>query len=94
MLDHDADATIRDYFKDPFTVAELTRLIGSRPIADFISTRAKSFKEHGWNRKPPTKKEAIAAMVEDPTLLKRPILIKNGKVVVGFSMSTYETMAG
>jgi len=94
LLDHDADVTIRDFFKEPFTVAELTRLIGTRPITDFISTRAKSFKEHGWDRKLPTKKQVIAAMIEDPTLLKRPILIKNGKFVVGFSMSTYEAMAG
>ena len=40
------------------------------------------------------KKEAIAAMIDDPTLLKRPILIKNGKIAIGFSMSTYEAMAG
>ena len=94
MLDHDADVTVRDFFKEPFTVAELTRLIGSRPITDFISTRAKSFKEQGWDRKLPTKKQAIAAMIEDPTLLKRPILIKNGKIAIGFSMSAYESMAG
>ena len=94
MLDHDADAVVRDFFKEPFSIAELTRLIGSRPITEFISTRAKSFVERGWDRKPPTKKEAIAAMVEDPTLLKRPILIKNGKITIGFSMSAYEAMTG
>ena len=94
MLERDADVEVRDFFKEPFTVAELTRLIGSRPITDFISTRAKSFKEHHWDRKLPTKKEAIAAMIADPTLLRRPILIKNGKIVVGFSMGTYEAMAG
>jgi arsenate reductase len=94
LLDHDADVSARDFFKEPFTVTELTRLIGSRPITDFISTRAKSFKEHGWDRKLPTKKLAISAMVEDPTLLKRPILVKNGKIAIGFSMSAYEAMAG
>ncbi len=94
MLDRDTEVQVRDFFKEPFTVTELTRLIGSRPITEFISTRAKSFKEHGWDRKLPTKKEAIAAMIDDPTLLKRPILIKNGKIAIGFSMSTYEAMAG
>jgi arsenate reductase len=94
LLDHSADVAVRDFFKDPFSVAELTRLIGSRPIAEFISTRAKSFTERGWDRKAPTKKEAIAAMVEDPALLKRPILIKDGKMTVGFSMSAYEAMTG
>jgi arsenate reductase-like glutaredoxin family protein len=33
-------------------------------------------------------------MVKDPTLLKRPILIKNGKIAIGFSLSAYEAMAG
>lgn len=94
MLDRDTEVEVRDFFKEPFTNAELARLIGSRPITDFISTRAKSFKDHGWDRKLPSKKEAIAAMIEDPTLLKRPILIKNGKIAIGFSMSAYEAMAG
>jgi regulatory protein spx len=87
---HNADVDIRDYFKEPFTITELTKLIGTRPIADFISTRAKSFKEHGWDKKPPTKKQAIAAIVKEPTLLKRPLLVDGKEILIGFSQSAYD----
>jgi arsenate reductase len=86
------DVEVRDFFKEPFTVDELTRLIGANPLADFLSTRAKSYKKLGWDRKPPTKKAAIAAIIEDPTLLRRPILIANGKMIVGFSQTAYESI--
>jgi arsenate reductase-like glutaredoxin family protein len=90
LQDHNADVEIRDFFKEPFTVAELTKLIGTRPITDFISTRAKSYKEQGWGKKPPTKKQAIAAMVKEPTLLRRPLLIDGKEILIGFSQSAYE----
>ena len=93
MQEKQADIEVRDYFKDSFTAAELSKLIGTRPISDFISTRAKSYKESGWDKKPPTKKQAIAAMIEDPTLLRRPILIKGSRILIGFSQLEYEKVA-
>lgn len=79
----------RDFFKEPFTKTELEKLIGDRPIAEFISTRAKSYKTTGWDKKPPTKKQAIAAMLKDPTLLRRPILVIGKKLVIGWSREEY-----
>ena len=92
MQDNNLDVEIRDYFKEPFTEAELTRLIGARPIADFISTRAKTYSQQDWDRKMPTKKQAVAAMVKEPTLLKRPILVKGTKFLIGFSQGAYEKL--
>ena len=92
MHDHHIAADERDFFKEPFTATELKRIIGKRPIADFISTRAKSYKTMGWDQKPPTKSEAIAAMIKDPTLLKRPILIRGSDVLIGFSQAAYDAL--
>jgi len=93
LHDNELTAEERDYFKKPLTAAELKRIVGTRPIADFISTRTKSYKAMGWDKKPPTKTEAIAAMIKDPTLLKRPILIDGTKVLIGFSQSAYDDLA-
>ena len=92
MQEHKTDLEIRDFFKEPFTIDELTRLIGHNTLADFLSTRARSFKDHRWDKKLPTKKEAVAAIIADPTLLRRPILVANGRIVVGFSQSAYESL--
>ena len=84
----------RDYFKDPLTDSELKTLIGNRPIANFISTRARSYKESGWDKKLPTKAAAIAGMIKDPTLLKRPILIAGDSMLIGCLQSAYEELVG
>jgi arsenate reductase-like glutaredoxin family protein len=80
----------RDFFKEPFTRDELERLIGDRPITIFISTRAKSYKSTDWDKKTPSKKDAIAAMLKDPTLLRRPILVVGKKLIIGWSEGEYE----
>jgi arsenate reductase-like glutaredoxin family protein len=90
LQDHNADAEYRDYFENPFTAEELGRLIGSRPVTDFLSTRAKSYKDQGWGKKPPTRKQAIAAILKDSSLLKRPILADGKKTIIGFSQTAYE----
>jgi arsenate reductase-like glutaredoxin family protein len=92
LQEHKADLEVRDFFKEPFTEDELTRLIGSNTLAEFLSTRARSFKERRWDKKLPTKKEAVAAIIADPTLLRRPILVANGRIVVGFSQTAYENL--
>ena len=41
---------------------------------------------------PTSKKDAIDLMTEQPNLIKRPILIKNSKVVFGFDKNAYDTL--
>ena len=38
---------------------------------------------------PKSKKEAIALMMENPNLIRRPIMIKGSKVVFGFDKDQY-----
>jgi arsenate reductase-like glutaredoxin family protein len=38
---------------------------------------------------PKSKKEAIALMMENPNLIRRPILIRGSKVVFGFDKDEY-----
>lgn len=39
---------------------------------------------------PKSKKEAIALMMENPNLIRRPIMIKGSKVIFGFDKEQYE----
>ncbi|WP_076537795.1 arsenate reductase [Shewanella sp. UCD-KL21] len=36
------------------------------------------------------KQKAIALMVEHPTLIKRPVLIQNNKILIGFKAADYQ----
>ena len=41
---------------------------------------------------PRSKKEAIALMMENPNLIRRPIVIKGSKVIFGFDQEQYDTL--
>lgn len=41
---------------------------------------------------PKSKKEAIAMMMENPNLIRRPIMIKGSKVIFGFDKEQYEKL--
>ena len=49
-----------------------------------------------WNGifypKKKSKKEAIALMLENPNLIRRPIVIKGSKVIFGFDKERYEKL--
>ena len=56
---------------------------------DFVSTRSPVFKERPL---PTSKKEAIALMMENPNLIRRPIMIKGSKVIFGFDKERYVSL--
>ena len=51
-----------------------------------MSTRSPVFKEHPLPR---SKKAAIDLMMQNPNLIKRPIVVKGSKVVFGFDKQRY-----
>ena len=51
-----------------------------------MSTRSPVFKERPL---PKSKREAIALMMENPNLIRRPIMIKGSRVIFGFDKDQY-----
>jgi arsenate reductase-like glutaredoxin family protein len=51
-----------------------------------VSTRSPVFKQRPL---PTSKKEAIAMMMENPNLIRRPIVIKGSTVIFGFDKDQY-----
>ena len=76
----------RDINKDPPDRAFLEKHIDGDRFLDFVSTRSPVFKQRPLPR---SKKEAIDLMMEQPNLIKRPILIKGSKVTFGFRKDEY-----
>jgi arsenate reductase len=66
------------------SVENLEKLIGKRDYRDFLNTRNELFREQGMKEKPPPREEALRLMSENPNLIKRPILVKGGKIYLGF----------
>jgi arsenate reductase-like glutaredoxin family protein len=76
----------RDINRDPPTRAFLEQHIEAGRFLDFVSTRSPVFKQRPL---PTSKKAAIDLMMEQPNLIKRPILIRGGRVIFGFDKERY-----
>lgn len=76
----------RDYFGQRFTRDELTALFdeAGRSPNDMLSRRAKAYRALGLDEHPVDDARLVDLMLDEPTLLRRPITIRNGRSVVGF----------
>ena len=75
-----------DINKNPPTRAFLEKHVDADRFLDYVSTRSPVFKQRPLPR---SKKEAIELMMEQPNLIRRPILIQGSKVIFGFDKDAY-----
>ncbi|GIU73056.1 MAG: hypothetical protein KatS3mg004_0143 [Bryobacteraceae bacterium] len=66
------------------TVEELDRLIGGRDYREFLNPKNELYRQLDMKNNPPPRLEALRLMSENPNLIRRPILVKGSKVLVGF----------
>jgi arsenate reductase-like glutaredoxin family protein len=57
---------------------------------DFVSTRSPVFKKRPL---PTSKKEAIDLMMQQPNLIKRPVVVRDDKAIFGFDREQYAKLA-
>ena len=55
----------------------------------YLSQRSPVFKERPL---PASKKEAIALMLDQPNLIKRPILVTGNRAIFGFDKAAYDQL--
>lgn len=85
VLQLDPDIEERNYAKEPLTRAEITRIVDTvGSVADVLNTRHKLAKEKGWKEKAPAKTIFVKAALEEPNLLRRPVILRGRDAVVGF----------
>ena len=75
---------IREYLKDSLSseeLSEIVKLLGISPI-DLVRKNEAIWKEN-YRGKELSDSEVIAAMIENPKLIERPIVINSKKAIVG-----------
>jgi arsenate reductase-like glutaredoxin family protein len=65
----------------------IVRAAGS--VAAVINQRHAIAKERGWASAPPTVKELAEAAAAEPNVIRRPILIVDGRAIIGFDRDAY-----
>ncbi len=64
---------------------EIDRLIGKRDYLRFLNAKNEVYRERKMKENPPSREDAIRLMAEYPNLIRRPLLVKGGKILIGFS---------
>ncbi len=75
--------------KNPPSREVLEQHVDEEHFLDFVSRRSPIFKKRPL---PKSKREAIDLMLEQPNLIKRPVLVKGSRVVFGFDKDQYEKL--
>jgi Spx/MgsR family transcriptional regulator len=78
-----------DLAKEPPSRELLERLIDASRLEDFVNTRSPAYKERGLDVAKMTKKQAIDLMMEEPNLIRRPLVLGTGKAVFGYKPEEY-----
>jgi arsenate reductase (glutaredoxin) len=74
-----------EYLKDPPSAAELDgvlRMLGMEP-RDLMRSKEKEYRELGLKDESLSRDQLIAAMVEHPRLIERPVAISGDRAVLG-----------
>jgi len=74
----------RDLGKERLSSTELEKLIGKRDHTEFLNSRNELFRRKKMKENPPSRAEAIRMMSREPNLIRRPVVVAGGRVVVGF----------
>lgn len=82
----------RDLAKQPLSAAELDALIGERDYREFLNAKNELYRTMNMKTNPPSRAKAIELMVEEPNLIRRPILVRGKEIVLGFDETRYADM--
>ena len=74
----------RDLVKDRLSPEELEKLIGKHDYKQFLNTRNDVYRHKNMKENPPSRGEAIQMMSDEPNLIRRPVIVAGGRVVLGF----------
>jgi len=70
----------------------LGQLIDEHGLEAVVSTRSPAFKQRNLDVRKLTKAQAIDPMLEEPNLMRRPLVLSKKKAVFGYDPKEYETL--
>ena len=84
LEDQKEDVEILEYLKAPPTVGELKDILGLLGIsAEQLLRKGEAIFKENYKGKEFSEEEWIQIMVDNPKLIERPIVVKNGKAALG-----------
>jgi arsenate reductase-like glutaredoxin family protein len=84
LLEIGAELDEHDLGKNRLTAEQLDALIGTRSYLDFLNSRNEMYRQRKMKANPPTRDEALTLMAQEPNLIRRPIVIRGGQMILGY----------
>jgi arsenate reductase len=80
---------VRDMFVDTLSSGELRQILAGRPVRDLVSTRSPQYRDLGLADKHLSDDDWLEQMAANPYLIRRPTLVHNGGLIIGFDKAAY-----
>lgn len=74
---------LRDLSKERLTEKELDELIGERDYREFLNPRNELYRARNMKVRPPSRAEALKLIAAEPNLIRRPLIIAGGTLILG-----------
>jgi arsenate reductase-like glutaredoxin family protein len=92
LLELGAELDLRDLDKQPLSEKELDNLIGARDYQPFLNPRNELYRERNMAEETPSRGEAIRLMSKNPNLIKRPVVVRGGQIILGLDETAYRKL--
>jgi len=87
-----AELESRDLDKQRLSETELDELIADRDYREFLNTRNDLYRTRRMKEHPPSRAEAIKLMANEPNLIRRPVVLRGSRIVLGFDEEAYRKL--
>jgi len=92
LLELGAELESRDLATERLTEVELEALIGQRDYKEFLNPRNELYRARNMKEHPPSRTEAIQLMAKESNLIRRPIVIRDSQMVLGFDEEAFKKL--
>ena len=90
LLQNGVSLDERDFFKDTFSEQEIRELAKDVGISQLFARRSPSLKQMGLADQELTDEKMLELMLQEPRLVRRPLVNLGGKLLVGANLKTVE----
>ncbi len=90
LLQRGLELDERDFFKEPFTEAEVRELASEVGFSQLFAWRSPSLKQKGMAGRELSDEEMVALILQEPRLVRRPLARISGRLLVGANLKSIE----
>lgn len=84
----------RDIFAEPLSEQELMALAAMRPLRELFSFRSPSFRKLGRDPDSLSEAEMVSMIMDDSRLIRRPLVVAGGRIIVGNDAGAFGSAFG